>query len=186
MECVIWGATPLGRYAAGRLKHEGVRIRPSAFVDNNAELQGIVVDGIEVISYEELKKKAQREKIAILLALKNARNIFQVFAQTENDPFDRLGIIKPGIIQMGGFVEPWQEEGEVIWRAWGEKRYRVIPRVEVNLIDACNLKCKACTHFSSIFQKGSVYSLEEYKKDLFRLRQIGQIVRVRLDRKSVV
>jgi len=120
------------------------------------------------------------KKIAILLALKNAKNIFRIFAQTENDPFDRLGIIKPGIIQAGAFVKPWQEEGEIIWRVSGKKRYRVIPRIEVNLIDACNLKCKACTHFSSIFQKGSVYPLDEYKKDLLRLRQIGQIVRLRL------
>jgi len=57
MECVIWGVTPLGRYAAGHLEHEGTGIRPSAFVDNNLELQGTMVDGIEVISYEQLKKK---------------------------------------------------------------------------------------------------------------------------------
>lgn len=180
MECVIWGVTQLGRYAAAHLEYKGMRIKPLAFVDNNLKIQGTNVDGIQVISYQQLLKKEYSDKITVLLALKNAKNIFQVFEQTENATFNRLGIINSNIMQMGVSVDPWQEKGEVIWRVLEGKKYRIIPRLEVNLIDACNLKCKACTHFSSIFQNGSIYPLEEYRKDLFQLRQIGQVFRLRL------
>ncbi len=180
MEFIIWGVTQLGRYLAKNLIHHGNKIRPFAFVDQNPHIQNTQVDGIQVISYEELLKISDSKKITVLIAMKNARNIFQVFMQTENGRFANIGVAKPQAMLEKASIDPWQESGWIIWKAFGEKTYRIIPRVEINLIDACNLKCRGCTHFASLFHGDSVYPLENYRDDLLRLKRIGTAARLRL------
>ena len=45
-----------------------------------------------------------------------------------------------------------------------------MPQLETNLIDSCNLNCKACTHYSNLFTDSDIYPLENYARDL---RQIS-------------
>lgn len=180
MEVVIWGANELGRYVAKNMKREDIDIVPLAFVDNNHELQNTVIDKVDVISYEDLKERKNLREITVLLAVKNAKNIFQILEQLDGTPVANVGIVKPKVGFSGLKVDPSQKEGNVIWSKFAGDTYRFLPRIEVNLIDACNLKCRGCTHFSSIFKNDSVYPIRDYKRDLLQLRKVGQILRLRL------
>jgi organic radical activating enzyme len=40
-----------------------------------------------------------------------------------------------------------------------------ISRVECDVVDICNLRCKNCAHFADIYRK-NIYSFEEFKKDI--------------------
>lgn len=180
MEIVIWGVTELGRFLVNNIKIGNKNIVPKAFVDNNSKYWNTRVEGILVISYEELLKKKNLKEIIILLAVKNAKNIFQILKQIENLPILRIGIVSPKVLYVNSSVNVLKNQGEIIWYILSGEKNRVIPRIEVNLIDACNLKCKGCTHFSSIFKNDSVYDLSEFKNDLIQLRKVGQMVRLRL------
>lgn len=180
MEIVIWGVTELGRFLVNNIKNGDKNIVPKAFVDNNSKYWNTRVEGILVIPFEELLKKKNLKETIILLAVKNAKNIFRILKQIGNLPILGIGIVSPKVLYANSSVNVLKNQGEIIWYILSGEKNRVIPRIEVNLIDACNLKCKGCTHFSSIFKKDSVYDLSEFKNDLMQLRKVGQMVRLRL------
>ena len=179
MEFIIWGVTPLGKYLVNKVMYSHKRFKPVAFVDNNPELWGTVAEGIDIISYQELLNRKNLQNIRILLAIKDARSIFQILGQMENTLVANIGIVNPRVMFSEVSID-LSESKEILWSVHEGKRYRIIPRIEVNLIDACNLKCKGCTHFSSIYEKSSVYPLTEYKRDLLQLRKVGGMLRLRL------
>lgn len=52
--------------------------------------------------------------------------------------------------------------------------------LEFNVVGHCNLNCKGCLHFSNILEKPIFESVEEYEKDLLRLKELSfYIKRVR-------
>ncbi len=180
MEVVIWGVTLLGKYLTANITDGFVNVKPIAFVDNNYKLQNTFVDGIPVISYKQLIELTKQKEIIVLLAVKNARNILRILEQLNSIILDNVGIVKPNVLLSGACVNLFEQDEKVIWSSFQGKKYRVIPRIEVNLIDACNLKCKGCSHFSSIYNSDSIYPIDNYEKDLKQLRKVGQMFRLRL------
>lgn len=51
-----------------------------------------------------------------------------------------------------------------------------LPKLETNLIDACNLNCKGCTHFSRLFDKGDVCPIENFQRDVKQLARCADIL----------
>lgn len=180
MEYVIWGVTRLGRYAAKNMAEKGISVKPLAFVDQNPEIQDTREEGIPIMSFEGLQKMDHRENVTVLIAMRNAGYIFQALDRLEKERFANVGIIKSGSMVTGAPVDLGQKGGGIIWSATGGRRCRVIPRIEMNLTDACNLKCRGCTHFSGIFPMDSIYPYKDYRKDLLQLRTIGRVLRIRL------
>lgn len=181
MEILVWGVTPLGKYLANNMIHKKMALRPMAYVDNNPDLQNTTIDGIPVISFVDLASHRNLgKKLTILLALSNAKNIFQILEQIETISVDNVGIVKLRAMFMGKKIDPYEDDEEITWSLFKGKHNRFIPRIEINLIDACNLKCKGCTHFSSIYKKESIYPISDYEKDIFQLKNIGEVLRVRL------
>lgn len=61
----------------------------------------------------------------------------------------------------------------------GENSFKELPYIlnlEIHLVEHCNLKCKYCSHFSSIAEK-KFYDVQKYEKDLARLAYVtkGQV-----------
>lgn len=44
-----------------------------------------------------------------------------------------------------------------------------MPQLEVNVIDSCNLNCKACAHYSNIFDDSDIYQIEDFTRDIKRI-----------------
>lgn len=55
-----------------------------------------------------------------------------------------------------------------------------IPYLETNLIDGCNLNCKACSHFAALFRKDEIYPIKTFRRDVRRLSQLADVYRFRL------
>lgn len=51
-----------------------------------------------------------------------------------------------------------------------------LPKLETNLIDACNLNCKGCTHFAKLFNKDDVCPLENFQRDVRQLARCADIL----------
>ncbi len=181
MRVIICGVTELGRYVANNLYNGiSVSVKPIAFVDNNSNLYGMLVDGIPVISYEELSKKEKVEEIISIIAVKSSKSVFQIVGQLEQMHVNNIGVVKPRVITSKSVINIQGDNQEIIWRSFEGREDHIIPRIETNLIDACNLKCRGCSHFSSIYSKGSYYLIDDFKRDLIQLRRVGKLVRLRL------
>jgi len=176
---MIWGKTALGKYLAAHIWCGREAVKPLAYIDNNPLLQNNNVENIPVISFEQLSQRQDISEITVLLALKNARNIFQVIRQLEGVEALKIGIVKPRVLVMESQIDIDETE-EIVWYKEEGRFFKIIPRLEVNLTDACNLKCKGCSHFSSIFKQDSVYPIEAYEKDIRQLNKVGTVIRMRL------
>ena len=56
----------------------------------------------------------------------------------------------------------------------------VLPYLETNIMDSCNLKCKGCSHFSNLYKDGSKGDLEQFKSDLNQISQKSYVIQFRL------
>jgi len=142
-----------------------------------------LIDGISVVSYEDLQRIDAEGKAVILIATTNSINIYQILNVLEQSKNKNIGLIKSRLLSKKCVVNLADDEvnGEIIWARKNGKEEMFIPRLELNLIDSCNLNCVACTHFSSIYHgKECVYPLEKYVNDLEKLRKVGKILRLRM------
>ena len=55
-----------------------------------------------------------------------------------------------------------------------------IAYLEANIIDGCNLNCKGCTHFASLFSKDAVYPIENFERDICQLTKCCDVMIFRL------
>lgn len=177
---VIWGVTHLGKYLADNIVHNRKKWKPLAFVDSDPELCNTCMNNIPVVSASVLRTMENSREITVLLAVRSAKNIFQILEQLDSLPVGNIGIVKHEVLLSGTCIDPWSLDEEIVWYVFGQKIDRIVPYIEVNLTDACNLKCKGCTHFSSLYEESSIYPLYDYEKDLQKLRNVGQIFRLRL------
>lgn len=178
MNIYIWGVTSVGKYAVNNIFDGKKYIKPIAFVDNNTELHHTMVEGIPVISYAELLSRTSMDEAMILVSCRNAAAVFQIFQQLKNKQVRYLGLVKPSAWALNKRINPWIKDGYVTWKVFDGESHRVIPRLEISLIDACNLKCKGCEAFASIYKQDSVYNIDNFTKDLKSLRSVGEYARI--------
>lgn len=82
MKTVIFGCGYTGRYTMNYIGRE----RISFFCDNNSNVCGSEIDGIRVISYEELKELYNKEEIVLIVGvINNGNNQEAIIGQLEND-----------------------------------------------------------------------------------------------------
>lgn len=60
---------------------------------------------------------------------------------------------------------------------------RVLPvfrYMETHVMNGCNLRCKGCSHFSNLFEPDDMVEFDEFKKDIYRLSEVCNILVFRL------
>ena len=78
---VFWGCGNNARIVSKILKKEG--IVPSAYCDNDSGLIGSYIDGIEILSYEQVKKRYSKYRIVLTVAINNAVLIMEQLKKAE-------------------------------------------------------------------------------------------------------
>ena len=63
---------------------------------------------------------------------------------------------------------------------WADVEKSFIVYAEANIVDGCNLNCKACTHFSPLFKPNEIYPLENFQRDIRQLAKCCDIITFRL------
>lgn len=56
----------------------------------------------------------------------------------------------------------------------------VFPYLETHVMNGCNLKCQGCSHFSNLLPTEAGVDFGEYEKDILRLGEICDVMRLRL------
>ena len=59
---------------------------------------------------------------------------------------------------------------------WLDTDKAYVAVLNTNLIDACNLNCKGCTHFAALFNRDEIYPLETFRRDVRRFAEIADVL----------
>lgn len=176
---IIWGYNDSGKYIADKLIEDHERV--VCIVDNNLRYAGETYANVPIYSFEAAKKEYfALPEICVLITAKRAKSIFQIIDIVSETGCNYIGIVKPRVQKFNRDFYISKSSKEISWYKFDGEQFNIIPRIEVNLADGCNLNCKGCTHFSSIFSNEDIYNIEEYEIDLKALRKVGEIVRLRL------
>ena len=141
------------------------------FVDNKWERQHLYFKKIYILSPDDLADKKD-EIDGILLAVQNTHEQQRIALQLRKIWTKKIGLFRNTIDY------PQGDMNNIGWFDVGEKI--IIPYMECNIIDTCNLKCKGCTHFSNLFKDNTVYDIEKFENDLKIISEHIEVARLRL------
>jgi organic radical activating enzyme len=171
---IIWGCTKLALYVADKLES-----KYDVWICDNKEEQLKKVEHHKTIVGVDLKNIIDSHNDIVLICSKSSKNCYEIASQVENIGIENIAFIKPSVEKFGSPIDI--DNGEnIVWYCHHGSKNNVIPRIEINVIDGCNLKCEGCTHFSSLYSDDAICTIESFKKDLERLNEIGQIIRLRV------
>lgn len=157
----IWGAGEFGKYVYNQVKNQN-NYFVTYFIDRNTDLLGHKIDGIEVISPEQLKSSESLKIDLVLTAFRNGLSIYKQLKQFGNIKF---GIIKDCIFeQQLRLKDDLFKENNIFWIVSNDKP--LLAHLETNIVDYCNLNCKGCSHFSNLYKAGEMIPFEIFCRDL--------------------
>ena len=173
MKVAICGYPPLAFQLSEQLKNNGIECTHfiKDFVSDRSEknfsMPSLTVPPI-FINFFEFRKFIATEKLDGLIIAEEG--LFQFSKEL-------MKVCKFYSIPNVGIINFWNP-GESIY--WLDSDKAFIPYMESNLIDSCNLNCKGCTHFANLFNDNDFYALEDFKRDLRRVSETTDVLRLRL------
>lgn len=179
MNIAIWGTKNEAVYLAEQLKQEN-RFQVKAFIDGDSAKQGKMISGLEIMKPDRLVCE-DSEIDAVIIAVRGTYSRQSILHQIEELQLRQ----KTGIFKLSYYdyhkkivLDQNGESTGIIW--FDICRKAVLPYLEVNVSDSCNLKCKGCTHFANLFPDNTYPSLEGFRKDIKQLAEKVQVLHLRL------
>lgn len=164
MKMYIYGAGNVGKLAVQTARDYGLAGDILGFIDR---CQPREVEGVSVFRMDEAEQKNAR----VLIAIADENVVQDVSCE----------------LRRRGFSDVWWFTGNKVKRGndfWEERciSFRILDEalwhVELHIMDACNLNCRGCTHFSPLFDI-EMPSLETRIRDVRMLKtKVSHIVRL--------
>lgn len=150
------------------------------FVDNNCELWGYEVAEKKVISPDQMILSYKKEMDAIVVAVRGTHSRLCIIQQLKDAGIEKIGVFKFSAHDFGkDIVIDFEGNSEyIIWLDQIDKP--ILPYLEVNVADGCNLKCKGCTHFSNLFENVGEVDYQRFAKDLLQVSSKSYVIQLRL------
>lgn len=176
MNIAIWGCGKFGKYIFEQLKNkQGYKV--IAWVDSNPNKYkgGGKIENLPVISNQEVKERMQIDIDIVLVAFVDSLELLREMSYEKSY---RYGFIKERVLH--AFLQLSDnllEDRNIIWNNSEFIDKPILPTLETNIVDYCNLNCKSCSHFSNLFNNGDKVPFETFCRDLEQLSQkvfIGQ------------
>ncbi len=170
MEYFLWGVNPQNIRLKNNIEKSGCKIL--YFIDSKASHKKLLGNECEVISPDEFIEKFNSKESCIFLTIRSSKTYYAILEKLKNTVCD-IGIILPRAFELDMPVNIATSEN-IIWKRKSGIDHTVVPWIETNLADGCNLKCQGCTHFSSIFSEDSFYDFDKFSKDMHQLRKVSE------------
>ena len=166
MKIAICGYPPLALQLQKSLRKCGIEIK--FFVKDFASSggEGNLVANLPPISFFEFRRLVNAGELDGVIIAEDARSDFT----RKIIPLFKLYKIP----QVGVFIINRFNPVSPIYWLDTDKAY--IATLNTNLIDGCNLNCKGCTHFASLFKSNEIYPPENFRRDVRKLSEIADIV----------
>ncbi len=118
--------------------------------DNNAEMQGKIINGHKVLSPSAISKGSGEKYLVYTVDYVGVKNQLAFLGLTEYEDFCRYS----------DFLCLWH---------WFKNSTLFIPTLHVSVTTKCTLKCESCNMFMPKYQEHVSISLDELKEDLNKL-----------------
>lgn len=168
MDIVIWGTGKVGKYIYQKIA-DNKNYTVKYFVDSNTMLWGTEINGIKIISPEELEKVFFDGLKFVLIAFSNGISIYK---QLTNMKIGLFGIVRNKVFEGELTLEENLRLDPNI--LWSDARYLnkpLLEGLETNVVDYCNLNCRGCSHFSNLFEHGTKVPFDVFCKDLKKIAE---------------
>ncbi|MCR5356765.1 MAG: 4Fe-4S cluster-binding domain-containing protein [Lachnospiraceae bacterium] len=166
----IVGASKRGLSIKRKIEHEEVG-EVCCFIDNNSKKQGLIFDGIPIISMDEIVSGYSDLDEIIVAIIDHTPLLDQINEKGIKTP---ISVVTPMFILYPGQT-PFKD-----CCALRSNDKPAFSYIEYHIADHCNLKCKGCGHLSNVVEE-KFGDYELYKKDLLRLKELfWNITKIRL------
>ncbi len=184
MKVAIFGVRD-GEYVLERLREE---IHGDECIislsDNDKNKQGKTVSGKEVVDPEKLKQMYLKGEVdTVWIAIRNGYNRYSIVSQLQKAGIKNLSLIKPSVLTYrlplgltGNAKNPCSKQ--IVDLVQIEKP--IIYYLEVHAMDSCNLNCKGCLHYSSLYPANEYPDLDRLLEDIKYLSVKTQIFQLRV------
>lgn len=140
MKIILYGMGEFGEHAIHRIEKYYPNYQVDGVIDSFRKLSG---QGIQQISIDSVCDKS----IPIVITISKRRTVVEIYKKLKSFHFENVYVYlrRDNIVQRNSdFLE---NECKKIIGLPNE----IIPHIEMHAVDYCNLKCKACIHFSPLF-----------------------------------
>lgn len=167
MNILIWGTGKFALYILKQIRQrENVVVKH--FIDSNCEKWGEKIDGISVVSPDNIRNYCSENEV-ILIAFTNGIDIFDRITICNTY---KVGFIRNRVFEAQlSLAEDILKDSNILWSDADYLNKPMLYSLETNLEDGCNLNCRGCSHFSSLFHKGEKVPFETFCKDLKKISE---------------
>lgn len=168
MNIAIWGTGSFGQYIAQQLvKKENCTV--TFFIDSNRDLHGKAIEGIQVISPEELEDRYAVEVDILLVAFTNCISAYGDIVKVSGN---KCGFIRNRVFEARlSLAEDILKDPNILWSDAEYLNKPMLYSLETNIEDGCNLNCRGCSHFSNLFERGEKVAFDTFCRDLKRISE---------------
>lgn len=168
MNIAIWGTGNIGKYVYQQIKNNDNYVL-KYFVDSNVQLWGSRINGVEVISPEELQNVFSVELEFVLVAFTKGISIYK---QLLGMKIGNFGIVRDRIYEAQlDLMDDLKQDKNIVWNNIIEQKEPLIESLETNIVDNCNLNCRGCSHFSNLFKHGEKVPFDIFCRDLKQIAE---------------
>lgn len=175
MNFAVFGTKKEALYLAEEIKKHSLG-RIEAFVDNDYTKQNTIINKITVISVEQLQEVYGIKIDAVIVAVRGSNSRLAILNQLKGKNILDVGLFKFSYCDYKKEIENLDDC--IVWTNKISKP--ILPYVECNIVDSCNLKCKACSHYSNLCEDNVFTDYEEFCSDLEQLSEKVYVNQLRL------
>lgn len=163
MNIAIRGTGKFGKYIASQIK-SNKNYTLAFFIDSNVDSWGKKVEGVSIISPDDLQKKYWNDVDIVLIAYMNSIDSFERIVISKSIKY---GFIRNRVYEAQlQLKEDLMQDINIVWCDALYLNKPILRSLETNIVDDCNLNCRGCSHFSNLFEHGARVPYEVFCKDL--------------------
>ncbi|MCR5765792.1 MAG: radical SAM protein [Treponema sp.] len=183
MKIAIFGCRD-GAYLNEQIKHnKNSTYKTVCFCDNKTELHGTYIDGLPVVSFEDLVRKYQGKEIeSVIISVRKGYSRFRIIEQLQNAGVTKIILVKPSALTYRLPIV-FDEKNPLYNLQWLDMQIvskPIIHHLEANLADGCNLNCRGCLHFSNLYRKDEIPDSKELLDSIAEIAKHCEIFQFRV------
>ncbi len=190
MKLAIFGVRDAGYVKEQVERNTGGLWEVVILADNKEELWDTEMDlsenkKVKIISCQALSERYHRGEIdGVLVAVRNGHNRWCIADQLQKAGITKVGFVKPSAITYRWPIVFSENQDsslrteQIVWM--DEVKKPMIHYLEIHAIDSCNLNCKGCLHFSSLYHHSERPDIDQLIRDVHQLSKLCYIFHLRV------
>lgn len=180
MRIAIWGAGEFGCLIKSKIEALS-DVQLVCFLDGSRNKDDSCVGGTRVLHSSRLSE-IRGTVDAVLISVIKAEAVYEIIEQLKEEKYHDFGVVKVSAYdrEREFLFNDHTHYGDIRWNTNGMWEKPLLNIMETNLIDVCNLNCRACSHFAQLFPKGNGMTLQTFQRDIRKVAENITVLRFNL------